>query len=248
MARMGSSQLVKSSDTKLRSIEPMCDEAQITGSRDRQTVATATGLAVLALAGCFLVCGQGTAFAADSKRRQSTDLTQLVIDTLAQSSGGSRCEASGRLRISISCEYIASEIVSKKNDPAIALKHASISFEPNHESHLHVELTFIQHGTMRFVADQPCYLAINGASGENYVRRVLPHLDFRKLTPGVAATFSDEFLAPALQPGRYLVQLWIPDPNPSSKLNPANGFLLGNVGVPDQTKGLNTIAAILVLR
>lgn len=228
-------------------IEAICEEAQIVRFRDQQDVAAATVLAVLALAGCFVARGQGTAFANGSNRSHPTASTQPLIDTLAQTAGGSRCETSGRHEISISCDYIAAEIVSKKSEPVIVLNHVSISFEANHESDLHVELTFTQQGTTRFAADRPGYLAINGESGENYVRRVLPHLDFRKLMPGVAATFSDEFLAPALRPGRYLVQLWIPDPNPSFKFDAAHCFLLGNVGVPDQTTGLNTIATILVL-
>jgi hypothetical protein len=229
-------------------MEAMGEEAQIVRSRDPQAVAAATVLTVFALAGCFILCVQGTAIADESERSQSTISTQLLKDALAQASGGSRCETSGRNEISISCDYIVSEIVSKKSEPVIVLKHASITFEANHESHLHVELTFTQLGTTRFVVDRTIYFAINGESGENYVRRVLPHLDFRKLTPGVTATFSDEFLAPALRPGRYLVQLWIPDPNPSLKFDAAHSFLLSNVEVPNQTTGLNTIAAILILR
>jgi hypothetical protein len=38
-------------------------------------------------------------------------------------------------------------------------------------------------------------------------------------------TFSDQFLAPALQPGRSFVRLWIPDPNPALKFNAAHNFL-----------------------
>jgi hypothetical protein len=229
-------------------IEAMFEEARIVRLRDQQAVA-ATVLAMLALAGCFVACGRGTALADDSKRSQSTAVsTQPLTDSLTQTSRGSRCETSGKHVISINCDYIAAETVSKKSEPVIVLNHASISFEANHESLLHVELTFTQRGTSRFAADRPGYLAINGEPGENYVRRVLPHLDFRKLTPGVAATFSDEFLAPALRPGRYLVQLWIPDPNPSMKFDAAHCFLLDNVGVPDRTTGLNTIATIQILR
>jgi hypothetical protein len=228
--------------------EAMCDEAQIVRPWDPRAAAAATALALFTLAGFFMVCAQVTAFADNSERSASTAFTQILKNTLTQASGGSQCETSGRRDISINCDYIASEIPSKKGEPVIVLRHASITFEANHESHLHVELTFTQLGTTRFAVDRPGYLAINGESGENYVRRVLPHLDFRKLTPGVATTFSDDFLAPALRPGRYVVQLWIPDPKPSLRFEPANSFLLRNVGVPDQTTGLNAIATILVLR
>jgi hypothetical protein len=229
-------------------VEAGCQESVIVRLLNQQAVA-ATVLALLALVGCFVAYGRGTARADDSRHSQSTGtFTQPLTDSLARTSRGSRCETSGQHVISINCDYVAAETVSKKSEPVIVLNHASISFEANHESLLHVELTFTQRGTTHFVADRPGYLAINGESGENYVRRVLPHLDFRKLTPGVAGTFSDEFLAPALRPGRYLVQLWIPDPNPSIKFDLTQSFLLDNVGVPDRTTGLNTIATIQVLR
>jgi hypothetical protein len=203
---------------------------------------------VLALAACLVVCQCGEAFANSSQLLRSTSFTNRSKGTPARSSGGTRCETEGKHQISINCDYAAAKTVSKKNEPVIVLNHATISFEANHESHFHVELTFTQRGATRFAVERPGYLAINDESGQNYVRRVLPHLDFRKLTPSVAATFSDEFLAPALQPGRYLVQLWIPDPNPALKFDAASSFLLSNTGVPDQTTGLNTIATIVVLQ
>jgi Domain of unknown function (DUF4832) len=248
VARKEFLRLVNSSDTKPSAIEAMYDQARIAGSRHPQTVATATGLAVLALAACLAMYQHGEVFANGSESLRSTRFMMRSIGTPARSSGGSGCETEGKHQILISCDYVAAETVSKKGHPVIVLNHATISFEANHESHFHVELTFTQRGTTRFAGERSGYIAINSESGQNYVRRVLPHLNFRKLTPGVAATFSDEFLAPALQPGRYRVQLWIPDPNPALKFDAASSFLLSNAGVPDQTTGLNTIATIVVLQ
>jgi len=56
----------------------------------------------------------------------------------------------------------------------------------------------------------------------------------------------DQSPAPALQPGRYFLRLWIPNPDPALKFDPARNLLLSNEGVPEPKSGLNRIATISV--
>ncbi|HTQ59755.1 MAG TPA: hypothetical protein VMI32_06010, partial [Candidatus Solibacter sp.] len=80
----------------------------------------------------------------------------------------------------------------------------------------------------------------------NHIRRPLPHVNLKTLTPDTPTTSVDQFLAPALQPGRYFVRLWIPSPDPKLKFDAANNLLLGNEEVADRASGLNRIAVISV--
>jgi hypothetical protein len=59
-------------------------------------------------------------------------------------------------------------------------------------------------------------------------------------------TFSDQFLAPTLQPGRYFVRLWIPDPKPALKFDAAHNFILSNERIANLSTGLNQIATVFV--
>ena len=160
----------------------------------------------------------------------------------------SGCEATGKTEIKIDCAYPDSKDRSTKRQdgPRILLNHAVITFEPNDESHMFIRLTFTNESTVAFARLRTVYIAFDDETGENHIRRPLPHVDFQKLVPGEPMTFSDGFLAPALQPGRYFVRLWIPDPNPALKFDAAHNFLLGNEGIADLSSGLNQIATIFV--
>ncbi len=92
------------------------------------------------------------------------------------------------------------------------------------------------------------YLAIDDESGNNYFRRQLANVDLRKVTPGKRLTFSERLLMPALRPGRYTVQLWIPRPDPSLQFDPAQNFLLSSRGMADPKSGLNKLATMTVLQ
>ena len=128
------------------------------------------------------------------------------------------------------------------------LNNAVLLFKTSNESHMHVELTFTNEGTDSISDGRLVYLAIDDDSGRNYVRRLLPHIDFRTLVPGAQRTISERLLVPALQPRHYVIRLWIPNPDPALKFDTAHNLLLSSVGVPDPETGLNMIAAFSVVR
>jgi hypothetical protein len=165
-----------------------------------------------------------------------------------QAPATSACEATGKTEIKIDCAYPASSDISteRQDAPRILLDHAVITFAPKHESHMQIQLTFTNESAVPFAASRTVYIAFDDEAGQNHIRRPLPHVDFQKLVSGEPMTFSDQFLAPALQPGRYFVRLWIPDPNPALKFDAAHNFLLGNEGMADPSSGLNQVATVFV--
>ena len=88
---------------------------------------------------------------------------------------------------------------------------------------------------------QTVYIEFDDAAGQNHIRRPLPHVDLQKLAPGATTTFTDQFLATGLRPGRYFVWLWIPSVDVVHKFDVQYNFLLGNSGMADSTNGLNRI-------
>lgn len=155
-----------------------------------------------------------------------------------------RCRISAGNELSIVCDYSAAPPSDRVNhsEPRLVLTHLFLSFKPDGESHMRVELTFKNAGAKPVLERRRVYLAIDGDTGQNYIRRVLPHVDFRQLMPGKSMTFSDLLLVGALQPARYLVRLWIPSPEPSLNFDPAGSWLLSSEGVADSATGMNTIA------
>jgi hypothetical protein len=161
-----------------------------------------------------------------------------------------QCETTGTKEITISCSYTPSPrgASDPKDVARIVLNHAELSFEPNHESHMLVELEFTNVGGSSITSAPTVYLAIDDNTGRNVIRRVLPHVDLARLRTGERLTFSDRFLVGAFPGGRYTISLSIPDPEPSRKNIPAYNMLLCSSGVPDPTTGQNTVAHFSVAR
>ena len=115
--------------------------------------------------------------------------------------------------IKIDCTYAASGAAGASEEQKasqILLSHAVITFQPVYESHMRIELTFTNEGQVALTESRTVYVEFDDPSGRNYIRRPLPRVDLQKLIPGAMITFNDQFLAPSLSPGRYLVWLWIP--------------------------------------
>jgi Domain of unknown function (DUF4832) len=168
----------------------------------------------------------------------------------SRSSSASPCETAGKEEITIACSYTPTPHSASKdiNTPRIVLNRIMISFEPNAESHMVVQLTFTNEETARISDARTSYLAIDDDAGQNHVRRVLQRVDFRKLAPGQRLTFSDRLLVGSFRPGHYTIYLWIPNPDPALKFNPARNFLLSSLGVADTVTGLNTLARFSVVQ
>jgi hypothetical protein len=109
-----------------------------------------------------------------------------------------------------------------------------------------VELMFTNEGTLPIMEGRPVYLAIDDDTGHNYLRRLLPHVDFSELAPGEPLTFSDHLLVGAFRPGHYTIELWIPDPDPSLKFKSVHNFLVSSEGVGNPTTRLNILAEFTV--
>ena len=161
-----------------------------------------------------------------------------------------QCETTGTKEIIISCSYTPSPrgASDPKDVARIVLNHAELSFEPNHESHMLVELEFTNVGGSSITSAPTVYLAIDDDTGRNVIRRVLPDVDLARLGAGERLTFSDRFLVGAFPGGRYTISLSIPDSEPSRKNVPAYNMLLCSAGVPDPTTGLNTVAHFSLAR
>jgi hypothetical protein len=172
-----------------------------------------------------------------------------AVNSRAESSSSPHCENAGKKEITITCHYAASPAASPTRDkaPRVVLNDAVLSFKTGNESYMHVEFTFTNESTNLIFDGRSVYIAIDDNSGRNYVRRLLPRIDFRNLVPSVRQKFSERFLVPALQPGDYTIHLWIPSAVPNLKFDPSHNFLLSNVGVPDQETGLNTVATFTVV-
>jgi len=161
-----------------------------------------------------------------------------------------KCQATGKTEIRIDCAYEAAPVTTKASEeqkgPRILLDHALITFEPAHESRMRIELTFTNAGKIAPVEARTVYIEFDDEAGENHIRRPLPHVNLKTLTPDTPTTSVDQFLAPALQPGRYFVRLWIPSLDPKLKFDAAHNLLLGNEEVADPANGLNRIAVISI--
>ena len=135
-----------------------------------------------------------------------------------------------------------------QKEPQIVLDHAFINFDAKHESHMHIDLTFRNAGKTALTERRTVYIQFDDDTGQNYIRRPLPHVEFQKIAPGETRTFSDTFIAPALRPGRYLIRLWMPNPDPALKFDASHNLLLSNAVVVEPATRLNQIGAITVQR
>jgi hypothetical protein len=168
----------------------------------------------------------------------------------AQHAPAPRCQATGTGEITIKCDYSTVPVNPEQSvsEPRIALNHAALSFKAKHDSWTSIELTFTKLDTAPVSEPRLVYLAVDDDSGHNFIRRVLPKVDFRSLAAGKRTEFFDHLLIPALQPGHYRIELWIPSSDPSLKFNSRNNFLISSFGVADKKTGLNRIATFSVVR
>jgi hypothetical protein len=167
---------------------------------------------------------------------------------IQQVPSGTKCDVTGTTKISITCDYRPAPRDANTSDavPRIVLNHALLSFETNEESHMKIELTFTNQSAAAFLEARTVFIAIDGASGKNHVRRPLPQVDLRKLAPQQTLTFSETLLSPAFPHGDYVVHLWIPSSDPALKFDATHNLRLSNIGVPDSVTGLNTLASFTV--
>jgi hypothetical protein len=214
---------------------------------------TATGLLTI-VAGLTLslaisassAMGQDGAQQAPADANKTQSPTGTVNGPGVQPSMSPRCDIAGAKTIRITCHYSASPVTDL--GPRVVINDAVLVFKTHDDNYMHVDLTFTNDSKNVISDEHPVYLEIDDEAGNNYVRRLLPRVDFRNLSPGVQQTFSERLLAPAFQPRRYDIWLWIPNPDPSSKFDSAHNFMLSSVGVPDSKSGLNLIAKFSVAR
>lgn len=159
------------------------------------------------------------------------------------------CHAEGKMEISLACDYSEGPDGSARNgEPRIVINRAKLWFGAKEDSKMRVELTFTNTSKRAFWENRAVYIAIDDESGENHLRRLLPSVDFRKLAPGTPITFNETLRAPAFQPGRYFILLWIPSSDPALKFEVTHDFRLANTGVADENSGLNRIATFTVVK
>ncbi len=170
-----------------------------------------------------------------------------TVSTTSEVVSAPKCETEGTGEITITCSYTGTpRVPSDANSSRLVLNRAVISFSPKEEDNLHLQLTFTNEGAGRTFKTRQVYLQIDDDHGRNYVRRVLTNVDFSKFAQGERRTFSEVLIVAIFRPGRYVIHLWIPDPDPARKFNAANAFLLSSVGVADPATGLNTLAEFTV--
>jgi Domain of unknown function (DUF4832) len=162
----------------------------------------------------------------------------------SETATGPRCEVIGDRDKKITCTYTPTTRSSResKDEIRIVLNGAVLSFGTIRDSYMLVDLTFTNEGAGFIPGPHTVYLTIDDESGQNMVRRVLPKVDFSKLSPGVPTTFSERFLIGGFRPGHYTISLMIPNSDPSLKNNPERNILLSSEGVTGPMIGSNTIA------
>src|SRR6266852_273166 len=103
-----------------------------------------------------------------------------------ESRSGPQCQTTGKDEITITCSYTAKprSALYGKRDLSVALNRASLSLKTDDANDMQVELTFTNIGSAPISDALTVYLAIDDDKANNYVRRTLPSVDFRKLMPG----------------------------------------------------------------
>jgi hypothetical protein len=158
-----------------------------------------------------------------------------------------KCEATGRSDIRVNCGYLPERPNDSDKGPRISLERALITFDAEHESQMHVSLTFQNHEKIVFEEARVVYIEFDDELGRNYIRRPLMSINLKSVWPGETKSFAETLLAPALRPGRYLVRLWIPSTDPAFKFDKSHNLMLNNKGVAETATGLNLIATIIVV-
>ena len=178
------------------------------------------------------------------------DSAQPKAGATAASKSEPQCRSSGRDQVTIACDYSSTSgsESARGAETRIVLTHALLFFQPTDESHMRVELTFKNEGSKPVSDMREAYLAVDDDAGQNYVRRILSHVDLQKLAPGQSLTFVDVLLVGAFRAGHYTVHLWIPSSDPALKFDSSKNLLLSSEGVADPSTGLNTLATFNVAR
>ena len=158
------------------------------------------------------------------------------------------CQVKGSGKIDISCDYKPLPETSNRaaDVPRIALNHAALSFVTNDDNWATVDLAFTKLDNSPVTEARPVYIEFDDDAGNNFIRRLLPSVDFRGLSTGKKAEFSEHLRIGALRPGHYWLALWIPSPDPNLKFKSEQNFLISSVGVPDHKNGLNIITGFSV--
>jgi Domain of unknown function (DUF4832) len=149
-------------------------------------------------------------------------------------------------KITLKCDYPSTTIANDSEATRILINHAFFSFETRDENYMQVELTFTNTGTEPVAEARDVYLEIDDDTRQNYVRRVLPSVDLRKLVLKRSLTFSSRILIGTFRPNHYTIYLWIPSSDPPLKFKHEHNLLLCNSGVADPVTGLNKIAEFTV--
>lgn len=195
-------------------------------------------LRVLLLLACLWAAPTRSTFPSQQRSAQSSNA--------ADTSNPSKCEGAGRSEVTLVCNYSAEGMDGSKKEPRIALVHAVIRFDAKNEGKMHIELTFRNEGETLFTEARTVYIQFDDETGQNYIRRALPSVEFQKIAPGETRTFTETFLAAAFRPRRYLIRLWIPNPDPTLKFDASHNFLLSNAALAEAETRLNQIAAVTV--
>ena len=153
------------------------------------------------------------------------------------------CKSAGDVSIVLECSFPVESIKRRETARQIALTRVAIRFRPEEESQMQVDLTFTNLGSSVFNENRILYIEVDDINGKNYIRRPLPHVDFRELAPGMSKTFREVLLVPALRPNKYSVRLWIPSSEPAWKFDSGHNLLLAGAVIDQST---NLIAAITV--
>jgi hypothetical protein len=208
------------------------------------------GLVLFALQAASLgsLLGQnGVQFALDEFSQEQTT-PRVAAPVPPDSASAPHCEILRTQEIKITCTYTPTPRSSPtgKDQPRIVLNRAVLSFGTVRDSFMLVDLTLTNEGANVIPGSYAVSLAVDDEAGHNLMRRILPKVDFSKLSPGVPVTFSERLLIGGFRAGHYTISLLISNSDPSLKDNPARNIILSNEGVADSTIGLNTIAHFTV--
>jgi len=168
----------------------------------------------------------------------------------SQAGAQPRCRVNGTRDIAIACDYTQVPLRSAPSfgEPHIALDRAELSFKTEDSNWMRLELRFTKTDRVPISVARPVYIAFDDDAGHNFIRRPLPNVNLAGLVTGKSGNFQERLLVPALQPGHYRINLWIPSADPEFKFNSAHNLLLNSYGVGDKKTGLNRIAEFTVTR
>jgi hypothetical protein len=181
-------------------------------------------------------------------RAQTPAPPQVPASLSDRSAAQPRCTIAGKRAISIACDYtpMPAGPGAASGGPRIALNHAELAFKTKGDNWIQLALTFTRLGDAPLAENRQVYIAVDDESGHNFIRRPLPAVHLAGLAQGQPTRFQQWLLFPALQPGHYRIELWIPSNDSALKFKAGHNLLVDSIGVADPESGLNTIAAFTV--